>query len=204
MLIPKSDQHTPRWGNPFTRALGRLVLGLFGWRLSGSLPAAPRVVAIVAPHTSYWDYVFGMAAIFALGIRMNYLAKHSAFRGPLGWFMRWTGGIPVNRSAPGGVLERALQMLRESPKLWVGVAPEGTRKRVERWKTGYHRIAMGGGVPIWPVALDYSKKTIVLMPLRTLSGDLDTDEAMLKALYDKRMARYPESFWASCPDPGIR
>jgi len=196
MLIPKPDETTPQWGNAATRALGRFVLGIFGWRLSGSLPPAPRVVMIAAPHTSNWDYLLGMAAIFALGIRMNYLAKHTAFRGPLGWFMRWTGGIPVNRKAPGDVLERAIQMLRESPKMWVGIAPEGTRKRVERWKTGYHRIAMGAGVPIWPVALDYPSKTIRMLPLRTLSGDLDADEAMLKALYAKPMARHPDAFWS--------
>jgi 1-acyl-sn-glycerol-3-phosphate acyltransferase len=195
MLIPKPDETTPRWGNAATRALGRFVLGLFGWRLSGDLPRSPRVVALAAPHTSYWDYVFGMAAIFALGIRMNYLAKHSAFKGPLGWFMRWTGGIPVNRQEPGDVLARAIQMLRESPRMWIGIAPEGTRKRVERWKTGYHRIATGAGVPIWPVALDYSTKTIAMLPLVTLSGELDADEAMLKALYGERMARYPEMFW---------
>jgi 1-acyl-sn-glycerol-3-phosphate acyltransferase len=196
MLIPKPDETTPQWGNAATRALGRFVLGIFGWRLSGSLPPAPRVVMIAAPHTSNWDYLLGMAAIFALGIRMNYLAKHTAFRGPLGWFMRWTGGIPVNRKAPGDVLERAIQMLRESPKMWVGIAPEGTRKRVERWKTGYHRIAMGAGVPIWPVALDYPNKTIRMLPLRTLSGDPDADEAMLKALYAKPMARHPDAFWS--------
>ena len=195
MQIPKPDEHTPRWGNVFTRALGRLVLASLGWRLSGNLPPAPRVVMIAAPHTSNWDYLLGMAAIFALGIRMNYLAKHSAFRGPLGWFMRWTGGIPVNRKAPGDVLERAIQMLRESPKMWVGIAPEGTRKRIERWKTGYHRIAMGAGVPIWPVALDYPNKTIAMLPLETLSGDVDADEAMLKALYSREMARHPASFW---------
>ena len=92
-------QGLPRRGNGFSRALGRGVLRLFGWRLVGDLPEVPKLVAIGVPHTSNWDFVFGMSAIFALGVRVNWLGKHTLFRWPLGGLMRWLGGVPVERSS---------------------------------------------------------------------------------------------------------
>jgi 1-acyl-sn-glycerol-3-phosphate acyltransferase len=151
-------------------------------------------VAIVAPHTSNWDFVVGLATLLALGLRGRFLAKDTLFRPPLGTFLRWMGGLPVDRATPDGVVEQAVSSLREGEPFVLALAPEGTRKRVERWKTGFYRIALGAGVPIWPVSLDYRTRTLRLHPALEPTGDMQADLAWLQSLYEPAMARYPEHY----------
>jgi 1-acyl-sn-glycerol-3-phosphate acyltransferase len=158
------------------------------------VPNVPRCVAIVAPHTSNWDFVVGLAALLALGLRGRFLAKDTLFRPPLGIFLKWMGGLPVHRATPDGVVEQAVSSLRKGEPFVLALAPEGTRKRVERWKTGFHRIALGAGVPIWPVSLDYRTRTLRLHPSLEPSGDMEADLAWLQSLYASAMARYPEHY----------
>jgi 1-acyl-sn-glycerol-3-phosphate acyltransferase len=186
-----SGNHIPRRSSPLLRGLGRAALGVIGWHVEGELPNIPRCVIIVAPHTANWDFVVGIATMFALDLRLSYFGKHTLFRRPFGRMLRDTGGIPVDRRAPAGVVERAIELLRGSPQMFLGLSPEGTRRKVERWKSGYYRIARGAGVPICPVALDYSRRAVRIMDLFTPSGDHDADEAKLRALYSPAMARYP-------------
>lgn len=173
---------------------GRAALGILGWQIEGQFPNVRKCVVIVAPHTSNWDFVIGIATVFALGLRGSYLGKQSLFRGLLGWFVRRTGGIPVDRNAAFGVVERVVALVRDADRIVLALAPEGTRKRVTCWKSGYYRIALGAGVPILPVAFDYSRKAVVFMELVTPSGDHERDEAALRALYAPSMARHPESY----------
>lgn len=194
MTIPALGDQVPQRGSPLLRVLGRAALALLGWRIEGRIPDLAKCVIIVAPHTSNWDFVIGIATLFALGLRVSYLGKHSLFRGPLGWFLRATGGIPVDRRAAVGVVERAVELVRRSERIFLALSPEGTRKRVESWRSGYYRIAIGAGVPIFPVALDYSRKAVVLRELFSPSGDHERDEAALRALFAARMARHPESY----------
>jgi 1-acyl-sn-glycerol-3-phosphate acyltransferase len=192
--VPPLGDRVPRWGNALLRAIGRAALSVSGWRIEGTVPNVPKCVLIVAPHTSNLDFVVGIAALFALGFRATYLGKHTLFRGPLAWFMRWTGGIPVDRAAAGGVVEDALGLVRRSERIFLTVAPEGTRRKVARWKSGYYRIAAGAGVPILPVALDYSRRVVALLPLFTPTGRHEEDEAVLRALYSPAMARHPGTY----------
>jgi 1-acyl-sn-glycerol-3-phosphate acyltransferase len=192
--IPQLGPEVPRRASLLLRGAGRAALALLGWRIEGRIPNVPRCVIVVAPHTSNWDFVVGIAAVFALGLRVSYLGKHSLFRGPLGWFLRATGGIPVDRGAAQGVVERAVEQVRRSPRIFLALSPEGTRKRVPGWKSGYHRIATAAGVPILPVALDYPRKAVVLMELFAPGGELVRDEAALRALFSSRMARHPEGY----------
>ena len=177
-----------------SRALGRTTLGLLGWRFEGAIPDVPSCVIVVAPHTSNWDFVVGMGAILALGLRVHYLGKHTLFRGVLGGLMRWSGGLPVDRAAPGDIIERVIAVMRESGRMFLGLSPEGTRRKVERWKTGFHRLARGAGVPIFPVALDYRSRTVRLLPLFAPSDDVEADVRVLRSLYAPAMARHPGSF----------
>jgi 1-acyl-sn-glycerol-3-phosphate acyltransferase len=193
-VIPELGPEVPRRGGALLRGLGRAGLALLGWRVEGRFPDVPKCVLIVAPHTSNWDFVVGVATMFALRLRISYLAKHSLFRFPLGWFVRATGGIPVQRDAAEGVVERVVELVRREPRIFLGVAPEGTRKRVEHWKSGYHRIATGAGVPIFPVAFDYSRRTVALLEPFQPGGDLATDEARVRALFRADMARHPEAY----------
>ncbi len=194
MAPPPLGENVPSRGNRLSRAVGRAVLALLGWRFEGEVPNLPRAIAIVAPHTSNWDFVVGLAAMLALGLDARWIGKDSLFRPPFGALLRWLGGTPVDRDAPEGAVEDVVRRLRQSDRLWVALSPEGTRRKVERWKTGFHRMARGAGAPIWPVAFDYARKAVVLMPPFEATDDLEADLRALRALLRPEMARHPEQF----------
>jgi 1-acyl-sn-glycerol-3-phosphate acyltransferase len=192
--VPKLGPAIPRRDNPFTRALAVLVLRVMGWRFEGEVPDRAKVVLVVAPHTSNWDFVVGLAADLALDLRVRFLGKDTLFRPPLGWLMRWAGGIPVNRAAPEGILDEAARSFEDEAQLFLAIAPEGTRRRVERWKTGFWRIAREAGVPVWTVALDWSRRVVRLDSVFETSADLEADLRALKARFSTEMARWPENY----------
>ncbi len=163
------------------------LLGLLGWKIHfGPLPAWQGVI-VVYPHTSNWDFPLGVLAKWALGLQVRYWAKNSLFRIPLlGAFMRHIGGIPVDRSAAHGVVGQTvdeMQAARRSGTLcWLVVAPEGTRKAVPGWKSGFYRVAVGAGVPIGVAAFDYGRREIRLRDYFQPSGDEDRDMHHLRDL----------------------
>jgi 1-acyl-sn-glycerol-3-phosphate acyltransferase len=175
----------------FARALLRLA----GWRILGVVPPLPKFVVVVAPHSSNWDFFVGIAARFALDIDAHWLGKHTLFRWPLGALLRSLGGRPVRRDAPEGVVAAVAAMVRAEPRFILGLAPEGTRRRVAQWRTGFWHIARAAGVPIVPVAFDWSRREIVIGEPVCLTDDLAADVAALQARYRREMARYPENFW---------
>jgi 1-acyl-sn-glycerol-3-phosphate acyltransferase len=184
----------PRRGTRLSRALSRWLLRLGGWRMGGQLPDEPRFVLIVAPHTSNWVFILGVLAMLTVGIRLNWLGKHTVFRFPIAGILRWLGGEPVDRSTHHGLVEAAIERFRTRPQWVLGIAPEGTRKRVEQWKTGFYRIAVGAGVPILTVAFDYSRRVVDLGTLYWPIGDEVTDMRAIRGRYRKEMARFPEKF----------
>ncbi len=192
--VPTLGPQTPRRGNGLSHGLGRLGLILLRWRFEGTVPDVPRCVAIVAPHTSNWDFVVGLAALLAVGLRGRFLGKNTLFRPPVGVLTRWAGGIPVDRKRADGVVAQAAASLRGGEPFFLAIAPEGTRKRVERWKTGFYRIAQGADVGIWPVTLDYRTRVVRLHPLVPLSGDMDKDLAGLRAFFSADMAYRPDLY----------
>jgi 1-acyl-sn-glycerol-3-phosphate acyltransferase len=169
-------------------------MGIMGFHFDGTIPDIPRLVMIVAPHTSNWDFLVGLFAKLALGLRGRFIGKHTLFRGPFGWFLRWLGGIPVDRRAPGGIVESSVEAMRVADKLYLVVAPEGTRKKTPAWKSGFYRIAHGAGVPILPVAFDYRKRAVVLGTLFQPSGDYDADLPVLRSAFNASMAYRPENY----------
>jgi 1-acyl-sn-glycerol-3-phosphate acyltransferase len=192
---PKTPASAPqRWHGPASW-LGRLVLRMMGFRIEGALPRVPRVVIVGAPHTSNWDFVVGAATMMALELDITWLGKHTLFHWPFGGLMRFLGGVPVDRNRVHGVVEGAVAAFRAAERRFVAIAPEGTRGRVAEWKSGFHRIAVAAGVPIFPVAFDYARRVVLLMPVYEPKGDFAADVAALKALYRPEMARYPENFW---------
>lgn len=194
MSLPIPGPSVPRWGNAITRGIGRAALRVFGWRFEGSIPDEPKLVAIAAPHTCTADVFVGIAVILALGIRVRWLGKHTIFRPPLGGVLRWLGGIPVNRTAPSGVVGEVVRLVRREPQVFLALAPEGTRAPVREWKSGFYRIASAAAVPILPVALDYSRNRIVIGGLLTPSGDYDADLERLKSHFHAGMARHRERY----------
>ena len=167
----------------FWRTLGHTYLRVGRWRIEGAFPEEPRFVAIVAPHTSNWDFTLGVAAVWALGLRASWLGKHTLFKAPFKGFLERLGGIPVDRSAPHGVVDGCIRAFQAAPALMLALAPEGTRKGVSRWKTGFYRIAAEARVPIFPIGFDFRTHAIRLMPVFHPSGSLEADLPRIQALY---------------------
>jgi 1-acyl-sn-glycerol-3-phosphate acyltransferase len=181
--IPDLPPQAPRTGNRFTRWIGRSVLRLGGWTIAGDWPDVPRMVVIAAPHSSGWDAVWGLATKLALGVDITFIAKAELFWGPLGWLLRRFGGHPVNRSAPGGIVDQTASEIQNAERMWFVLAPEGTRKRVEHWKTGFWKIARRAEVPVFCAWFHYPGKTIGLGPLVELTDDPAADMARIRAIY---------------------
>ena len=182
----------PRRGNALSLHLGSAALHILGWRIDGALPDLPRLVAIVVPHTSNWDFAVGVAALFALGVDVRFLGKHTLFRWPLGAVMRWLGGIPVERSASHDVVDQTVAEFEHRDRMVLALAPEGTRRKVERWRTGFYYIALGAHVPIVPIAFDWGTRTIRIGAPFTPTGDLNTDLDVLATFYADVQGRRPE------------
>jgi len=154
-----------------------------GWRLEGRFPDLPKFVIIVAPHTSNWDFPVGIAAKMALRLQVTFLAKNSLFRFPLGILMRGFGGMPVDRSASNDLVKGIVSEFARRDHLVLVIAPEGTRKKVERWRTGFYHIARGANVPIVPVALDWGTRTVRIGKPVQPTGEVERDIAGLQAWY---------------------
>jgi 1-acyl-sn-glycerol-3-phosphate acyltransferase len=194
MSLPPTTQYLPRRGNAFSRALGRRFLALLGWRIAGTLPDLPRLVIIVAPHTSNWDFFIGVGVQLALGLDGCWLGKHTLFLGPWAPLLRWLGGIPVNRGAPQGLLPELVRRLNSRERFLLALAPEGTRRKTERWKSGFHAIALQTRAPIVPVALDYGPHEVRFGPTFNPTADFEADLAKLQEFYCDVVPRHPENF----------
>ena len=173
--LPLVGSEIPRSGGPVSRALGRWTLRALGWRVEGELPNLPKFVVIAAPHTSNWDFVIGIAAKVALGLSVVFLGKETLFRFPLGTLMRNWGGVPVDRSASHDVVSSIVDEFSRRDRMVLALAPEGTRKHVERWRTGFYHIAHAARVPIVPVALNFGEHAIQIGSPFMTSGNLERD-----------------------------
>lgn len=189
-LLPEVPPQVPRVDyNRFTRWFGRTVLRLGGWRVVGPVPDLPRVVLIAAPHSSNWDGLWGFAAKLALGIRITVLGKHQLFWWPLSLLLRKLGVMPIDRAAPQGTVGQAAQMIVRADRLWFALTPEGTRKRVERWKTGFWKIADATRVPILPAYFHYPDKVIGIGEPFHTTGDAQADIARIREWYGQWQGR---------------
>ena len=182
--VPPLPPSFPRRGNLFTRALGHAVLAAWGWRMEGEFPDRPKVLAIVAPHTSNWDFPLGIAAVYALGLRVTFLAKHTLFKPPLGWLMRWFGGLPVIRESPQGLVAQVVEAIEREGAMFLAITPAGTRSASLNWKSGFYHIAHAARIPIVPIAFDAERRLIRLFPAFESSGDYAVDLPRLLQPYE--------------------
>lgn len=192
--VPAIGPNVQRAHGRLAAALGRIAMGLTGWRFEGEVPNVRKMVLIVAPHTSNWDFPVGLQAKLAMRFGGTFIGKHTLFRWPLGILMRWLGGIPVNRAAAGGLVGEVAGLLRAADRMTVVLAPEGTRRRVEQWKSGFYRIALEAGVPILPVGFDYSRRVVFFAPLYQPTGDYEKDLRALRAHYRPEMGFRPANY----------
>jgi 1-acyl-sn-glycerol-3-phosphate acyltransferase len=176
--------------------LSKFYLKLSGWRRVGRLPDVPRCVMIAAPHTSNWDAPIALAMVFAFRFKAHWLVKHTAFRWPFQGVLTWRGGIPITRTKSTDVVTQRVEELKRRTELVLLISPEGTRKKVHRWKTGFYHIALGAGVPLVLAFLDYAHKEGGLGPVFHPTGDLKADMAEIIGFYATVTGRHPERMGA--------
>lgn len=167
------------------------MLRLLRFRVQGEVPNLPKFVIAVAPHTSNWDFVVGVAAMFALDLRLAFIGKHTLFRGPFAALLRWLGGIPVDRSSAHGVVAESIDAFTRVERRVLAIAPEGTRKRVAHFKSGFLHIARGAHVPVMLAALDYATRTIRLGPTFEVPEDIDAEMRRIEAYFSGVRGKNP-------------
>jgi len=182
MLYPSHTQ-IPRRGASLASWIGRSLMTLTGWKFEGTPPDLSRLVLAVAPHTSNWDFFVGVMALWALDLRLSFFGKHTIFVWPVSAWLRSIGGIPVDRSSPHGFVGAVIDAFAGKEQMWFALAPEGTRKKVKHFKSGFLHIAAGAGVPVLLVYLDFTKRVIGFGPLLNPSLDVAADLAQVEAFY---------------------
>ena len=172
------------------RFIGRVVMRLSGWRFAGQLPEVPKVVIAVAPHTSNWDFVVGIMALWALDIKIAFIGKHTLFRGLFGRWLRSLGGIPADRTKAHGLVGEVVNAFKSSDRMILALSPEGTRTLSKGFKSGFLHIAQGANVPIVLAYFDFPNRTIGFGPVFTPSGDVERDMRAILDFYRPVRGRY--------------
>jgi 1-acyl-sn-glycerol-3-phosphate acyltransferase len=177
------------------KLIARLIFFITGWKVKERLPdGIKKCVVIAAPHTSNWDFVYAMAAFYIMDMRIRYVAKKELFVFPLGIIMRAFGGIPVDRSKRNNLVDNMVKLFKEQEKLYLLIPPEGTRSKVDKWKTGFYYTAFNAQVPLVCGYLDYAKKEAGLGMIYTPSGNYDNDLREIKSFYSGVTPKYSQSF----------
>ena len=172
--------------------LAALILRLAGWRTEGRPPAEPRFVLVAAPHTSNWDALIMLIAGWVFQYRLSWLGKQELFHGPFGVFLRWVGGVPVDRASAHSAAAAAIRALTSAERMALAIPPEGTRQKTPYWKMGFYLIARRARVPIVLGYIDYRRRVAGLGPALAPSGDIETDMETIRRFYCGVTARYPE------------
>lgn len=171
--------------------IGLRMLG--GWRIVGQLPDLGKAIIPIGPHTSNWDFVVGLMVKFRLGLEVNFLGKHTLFRFPLRGFMNALGGIPVQRHSAHGVVGTMCRAFAEREQLVLVIAPEGTRKKVAAWRTGFLHIAQQAKVPVIPVALDYARREVRIGEPMAIEGAIADELARVQAFIGQAQGKIAEN-----------
>lgn len=170
------------------------ILKLLGYSIKGNYPRElNKLVVIAAPHTSYWDFPFGLLVRSSMKIDVKYVGKASLFKPPLGWFMKKWGGVPVDRSKSNNFVDSVIKIFDEKEKMTILFAPEGTRKKVEKFKTGFYYIAKGANVPIQPIVFDFGKKEFRWLDLIYPSNNPEKDLEKIQDLFEGVEGWTPEN-----------
>ena len=169
-----------------------LFYDLMGWKFSGSMPGVKKCVIIVAPHTSNFDFILGLIVREVLQLKINYIGKHSLFRPPWGWFFRKTGGTPIDRGKSSDTVKATARIFKEREEFRLALSPEGTRKKVDQWKTGFYYISLAAEVPIVMVAFDYGKKEVKYSEPFYPSGNRENDFMIIRKFFDGVVGKIAE------------
>jgi 1-acyl-sn-glycerol-3-phosphate acyltransferase len=193
---PGTRDTLPPPGHPWLARSARWLLAIFGWKVQFDGLPGPRGIAIVYPHTSNWDFVIGLLAKWSLGLPIRWVGKESLFRGftgaTLGRLMRLWGGRPVERHQASGAVEQLAHLMLSEPWFWLGLSPEGTRKRTEHLRSGFYHLALKLDLPVGLAYIDYRRREIGVTRFVHMSGDQARDLELLRAFYADKVGRHPE------------
>jgi 1-acyl-sn-glycerol-3-phosphate acyltransferase len=175
--------------------LSRFIFNkLLGWQIQGSFDQQiKKSVVIVVPHTSWHDFYVGAFARKLLKTEINFIAKKELFKWPFGAYFKWMGGAPLDRTEGQNKVESIAAIFSKKEEFRLALAPEGTRKKVERWKTGFYYIAMAAKVPIITVSFDYSKKVVSIGEPFYPTGNIEADLVKLHKFYDGVVGKVSEN-----------
>ena len=193
--LPKLGRSIPRRGNRLTRTLFTFLMRLFGWRVVGHAPDLPRFVFVGAPHTSNGDFFMTAFTMAALGVDVHFVMKHTPFVGPVGWFLRWFGGIPLDRGHTRDFVSQMVDEFEQRDQFLLAIMPEGTRGKDhvgKGWRSGFYYIAHGAGVPLVMVKFDYQNRRMRVGPVFWPAGDYATDLPLIQAEFAAINGRHPE------------
>lgn len=179
---------------PILRYIARLSMRLSGWQIIEKAPLLKQYVLIAAPHTTNWDLAVLLAAVLDSHSEVHWMGKKSLFPKPFRGFMRWLGGIAVDRSKNQNMVSVSIAGYKQSSKWVLAIPPEGTRNKTERWKSGFYHIAVGAGVPIQLGWVDFAKKQIGYGETFYPSGNYEQDIKKIQAFYTGRVGKYEDKF----------
>ncbi len=178
------------------KSISKLYFILSGWKIVGGIPSEVNKCIIVgAPHTSNWDFIYARLGLYIFDYKIRYLIKDSMFKNPIAaWFFRVTGGIPVNRNKSNNLTSELAQLIKNEDTLYIAIPPEGTRKWVKRWKTGFYRIAVDCNIPIALAVLDYKNKKAGFIKIFYPTGNMIEDFKVIESYYTPEMAANPDYY----------
>ena len=194
MYIPKLGDSIPKTNSVIKRAIGRFILWSYRWRIEGEVLNSKKFMVILAPHTSYWDFLTNMGTMLALGIRNRWFVADVFCWWPLGNLMRWLGGIPIDRNSPQDLVSFTIGKFTDHNELILAMYPEGTTRKVEKWKTGFWHIARGADIPIQFLAVDYKNRVSVFGPVIQPSDDIEADMKKIQTYFKDVIPKTSENF----------
>lgn len=194
MYIPKLGDSIPKTNSVIKRAIGRFILWSYRWRIEGEVLNSKKFMVILAPHTSYWDFLTNMGTMLALGIHNRWFVADVFCWWPLGNFMRWLGGIPIDRNSPQDLVSFTIGKFTDHNELILALYPEGTTRKAEKWKTGFWHIARGADIPIQFLAVDYKNRVSVFGPVIRTSDDIEADMNKIQTYFKDVIPKASENF----------
>ena len=166
---------------------------ILGWKLIGGFSKeVKKTVVVVAPHTSWQDFFIGALARKIVKVPIHYVAKKELFDSIFGWYFKWMGGQPIDRSSSQNKVDQIVEIFNSKKEFRLAITPEGTRKKVNTWRTGFYYVAKKANVPIISVAFDYATKTISISKPFHITGNYDKDLRHIRSFFSDAVGKVPE------------
>ncbi len=176
------------------QGLSKFILKLTGWTLEGSLSASPRLIIISAPHTSMWDFIWGFLFARAVGIKPKFLIKYKYFFWPLGPMLRALGAFPVYPNRHTQFYQKMIEQIKNSTSFYLIITPEGTRKPVKRWKSGFYKMSRDTQTPLQLGTVDYKNRKLILGPVFHPTGHQEEDMHKIQGWFKAEWGKHPEKY----------